>query len=116
VRGIVGTYHELNPFLEENPDGINLTAVTKEISERWKSLSQEDRVTITAGCVQEIEEERETKSLATHNVPLRAFYDARNTLQVVEKEVRSGSLSYLRSLISQRSTLTAISPIRKNRA
>jgi hypothetical protein len=81
--------------------------VTREISERWKSLSQEDRVTITAECVQEIEEERETKSLATHNVPLRAFYDARSTLQVVEKEVRSGTLSYLRSLISQRSTFNS---------
>jgi hypothetical protein len=61
---------------------------TKEISARWKLLSQEDRVAITAGCMEEIEEEREAKDLAQHNVPLKAFYDARSTVQGVEKEVR----------------------------
>jgi hypothetical protein len=60
---------------------------TKEISARWKSLSQEDRITITAGCMEEIEEEREAKNLALHNVPLNAFYDARGTVRAVEKEV-----------------------------
>ena len=79
---------------EENPAGVNLTEVTREISERWKSLSQEDRITITAGCMEEIEEEREMKTLVAHNVPLKAFYDARSTLQTVEKEV-SNVLSYL---------------------
>ena len=81
------TYQNLSRFLEENPDGVNLTAATKEISARWKSLSEEDRITVTAGCMQEIEEERETKDLALHNVPLQAFYDARRTVQAVEKEV-----------------------------
>ena len=81
------TYRELSHFLEANPDGVNLTAVTKEISARWKLLSQEDRVAVTAGSMQEIEEEREAKDLASHNVPLRAFYDARSTVQAVEKEV-----------------------------
>lgn len=61
--------------------------MAKEISARWKSLSQEDRISITAECMEEIEQEREAKSLASHNVPLRAFYDARSTLQSVEKEV-----------------------------
>ena len=44
---------------------------------------------MTAGCMQEIEEERKVKSLVSHNVPLAAFYDARSTLQNVEKEVRT---------------------------
>jgi hypothetical protein len=79
-------------FLEENPGGVNLMAVTKEISARWKSLSQEDRMRITAGCVEEIEEEREAKDLVAHNIPLKSFYDARSTLQSVEKEV-SNTLS-----------------------
>ncbi|KAF9789649.1 hypothetical protein BJ322DRAFT_991516, partial [Thelephora terrestris] len=80
---------ELRPDLssEENPGVVNLTAVTKEISARWQSLSKEDRIRVTAGCVEEIKEEREAKSLGTHNVPLRAFYDARGTLQSVEKEL-----------------------------
>jgi len=66
---------------------VNLTAVTKEISARWKSLSKEDRITATTECMQEIEEEREARDLASHNVPLRAFHDARSTIQAVEREV-----------------------------
>lgn len=82
------TYHELSrDFTEANPGGINLTAVSKEISERWNSLSKEDRIAITAGSVQEIEEEREAKDLASHNVPLAAFHDTRSTLQDIEKQV-----------------------------
>ena len=61
--------------------------MTKEISARWKSLSREDRIAATAECVQEIEEERKAKSLALYNVPLRAFQDARSTMQAVEKDV-----------------------------
>ena len=81
------TCRELSRFLEANPDGVNLTAVTKEISARWKLLSQEDCVAVTAGSMQEIEEEHEAKDLASHNIPLRAFYDTRSTVQVVETEV-----------------------------
>lgn len=74
-------------FLDENPDGVNLTAAVGEISKRWKLLSGEDRVAMTADSIQEIEDEREAKNLAPHNVPLWAFHDARNTIQTVEKEV-----------------------------
>ena len=95
---------------EENPGAVNLTAVTREISERWKSLSNEDRITVTADCMQEIEEDREVKSFASHNVPLTAFYDARSTLQAVEKEV-SEVLSYLRSLINKFHPLPQLSQL-----
>lgn len=74
-------------FLEENPGGMNLTAATKEISAHWKLLSDEDCIIATTECMQEIEEEREARSLASHNVPLRAFHDARSTIQAVEKDV-----------------------------
>jgi len=87
VQWVNITYHELICFPEENPDSVNLTAATKEISARWKSLSEEDRITATAQCMQEIEEEREARGLASHNVPLRAFHDARSTIQAVEKDV-----------------------------
>lgn len=78
---------KLDYLLETNPDGVNLTAATKEISARWRSLSKEDRISITTGPLQEIEEEREARELAQHNVPLKAFYDARSTVQAVGKEV-----------------------------
>ena len=66
---------------------MNLMATTKEISARWKSLSKEDRIIATTECMQEIEEEREVRGLASHNVPLRAFHDARSMVQAVEKDV-----------------------------
>ena len=74
--------------------------MAKDISARWKSLSEEDRIAVTTECVQEIEEEREARDLASHNVPLRAFYDARSTVQAVEKQV-SGTPSNLRSQINE---------------
>ena len=82
---------KLNLSPEANPD-VNLTAVAGEISARWKSLSKEDQIAITTGSMQEIEEEREVRDLAQHNVPLKAFHDARSTVQAVEKEVHSVSL------------------------
>ena len=66
---------------------MNLTAVTKEISAHWKVLSKEDRIATTTESMQEIKEECEARGLASHNVPLRAFHDARSTIQAVEKEV-----------------------------
>jgi len=88
--GIQCNVPKLSYFLEENPDGVNLTAATKEISARWKALSEEDCIAITTGSMQEIEEERENKVLALHNVPLQAFHDSRRTVQTVEKEVSRG--------------------------
>ena len=88
------TYQGLSNFPESNPHGVNLTAVTAEISARWKSLSKEDRIAATATCMQEIEDEREARDLAVHNVPLRVFHDARSTIQHVEKEV-GGVSAYL---------------------
>ena len=94
------TYHDLScSSIEANPGGVNLTAVAKEISARWQSLSKEDRINVTTGCMEEIEEEREAKKLGSHNVPLKAFYDARSTMQAVEKDV-SGALSDHQSQIN----------------
>ena len=89
--------------LEERDGEINLTEATKEISTRWKALSQEERIAVTTGSMQEIEDERETKCLASYNVPLRTFHDARATIQSVEKQV-SGLwlLSFISSLTDQR--------------
>ena len=86
--GSNATHQKLNHSPEVNPD-VNLTAVVGEISARWKSLSKEDRIAITTGSMQEIEEECEVRDLAQHKVPLKAFHDARSTVQAVEKEVRS---------------------------
>lgn len=94
-RAINLTYHDLSDVLEEAIGEINLTSVATEISARWRSLSQEDRIAATAGSMRDIEEEREAKDLMLHNVPLRAFYDARSTVQTVEKEVRDNTFPRL---------------------
>ncbi|KAF9789735.1 hypothetical protein BJ322DRAFT_1000888 [Thelephora terrestris] len=78
---------ELKRIKEANPGGIKLTDVSREISDRWKSLSQDDRIAITDGCMQEIEDQCEAKDLATQNIPLRAFRDARSTMLAIEKDL-----------------------------
>jgi hypothetical protein len=106
---------ELSCFLEANPGGVDLTVVAGEISARWKSLSKEDRITITAECMEEIEEEREAKDLASHNVPLQAFYDARSTMRAVEKEVCTWLLTVRSMITDQPATPRIVSTIvRKN--
>ena len=74
-------------FSEEHGADINLTAVNKEISESWRKLSPEERKAITAEPVQQLEEQRESRKLATHSVPLNSFHDARSTIQSIETQV-----------------------------
>ena len=78
---------------------MTLMAVAKEISACWQSLSKEDPINVTAGCMEEIEEEHEAKKLGSHNIPLKAFYNARSTMQAVKKDI-SGALSDHQSQIN----------------
>ena len=70
-----------------NASQINLTEVNKQISEKWRTLSLTQREDITAISMQKIEEQRESRKLAAHSVPLNAFHDARSTIQSVETQV-----------------------------
>lgn len=71
----------------EQGNNVNLTAVNKEISESWKKLSPEQRKAITAEPVQQLEEQRESRKLAAHSVPLNSFHDVRSTIQSIKTQV-----------------------------
>ena len=66
---------------------LNLTTVTKEISENWNRLSAEEREAITAEPVQQLEELRESRRLAAHSVPLNSFHDTKSTIKSIETQV-----------------------------
>jgi len=76
-------------FPGERGGDLNLTAVTKEISESWRRLSPEERQAITMEPIQQLEEQRESRKLAAHSVPLNSFHDARSTIQSIETQVSS---------------------------
>ena len=52
----------------DNASQINLTAVNKQISEKWRALSPAQRAEITTEWIQRIEEQREGKKLVAHTV------------------------------------------------
>ena len=66
---------------------MNLTAVTKEISENWNRLSAEEQEAITAEPMQQLEELRESRKLAAHSVPLNSFHDMKSTIKSIETQV-----------------------------
>jgi len=66
---------------------IKLTAINKQISDEWKTLSAAQREAITAEPIQQIEEQRENKKLVAHSIPLNAFHDARSTIRSIETQV-----------------------------
>jgi hypothetical protein len=76
-------------FPGERDEDLNLTTVIKEISESWKRLSPEERQAVTVEPMQQLEEQRESRKLAAHSVPLNSFHDARSTIQSIETQVSS---------------------------
>ena len=71
----------------ERGNGLNLTTVNKEISENWKRLSPEERKAVTVEPIQELEEQRESRKLAAHSVPLNSFHDTKSTIKSIETQV-----------------------------
>jgi hypothetical protein len=74
------------------PDGQprkKVSELTSEISARWNAMSPEDRQEATADGKLELEGHREMKALATRNIPVEVFNDARQTLDNLEREVKS---------------------------
>ena len=79
--------HGLPGEAGDDASDINLTEINKQISDQWKTLSPAQREAITVESIQRIEEQRESKKLVAHSIPLNAFHDARSTIQSVETQV-----------------------------
>ena len=71
----------------DDAQNIKLTAINKQISDEWKTLSAAQREAITAESMQQIEEQRENKKLVAHSIPLNTFHNARSTIQSIETQV-----------------------------
>jgi len=82
---MVMTYPYILPG--ERGEDLNLTAVIKEISDSWKRLSPEEQEAVTTEPMQQLEEQRESRKLGTHSIPLNSFHDARSTIQSIETQV-----------------------------
>ena len=72
---------------EGNRDRVS-DSVIASLKKMWADMSPEERTTLTADRVKELEARRENRAQGIRNVPLAAFHDARITLQTVYSEVR----------------------------
>lgn len=71
----------------ENPQNRRkVNELAPEISQRWKSMSEDEQNAIANELIPAIKEQREMNALARRNVPLATFGDAYKTLQNIESE------------------------------
>jgi len=61
--------------------------LSKDLTERWKAMTQAKKEAATLGAVEELKVQREMKALAMQNTRLSAFHDARTNLDAIEDEV-----------------------------
>ena len=59
----------------------------KDLSERWKNMSEEERTAAVGDGVEELEERRENRKEGVQNVLINSFHDTRATLGIVQREV-----------------------------
>ncbi|KAG1721553.1 uncharacterized protein EDB91DRAFT_1024695, partial [Suillus paluster] len=72
---------EVKRINAERPSGspsVKASQCVKELASRWNNMTKAAQEEETNDAVQSLEEFREMKNLALHNVPLNAFQDARS--------------------------------------
>ncbi|KAG2743899.1 hypothetical protein P692DRAFT_20746183 [Suillus brevipes Sb2] len=83
---------EVKHINAEHPSGspsVKASQCVKELASRWNNMTKAAEEEETNDAVQSLEEFREMKNLALHNVPLNAFQDVRKTLETLDREARS---------------------------
>lgn len=70
---------------------VKATQVRRDIAEKWNAMSQQEKIDATEGLMEDLEDHRNNKALASHNVPINAFHDIRATLDSVTQTVRRSS-------------------------
>jgi hypothetical protein len=66
---------------------LKASAYVSEISATWNELSKEEKAAVSADAMEELQDHRENKITAQHNMPLNAFQDTRATLNTLQKDV-----------------------------
>ncbi|KAG1869943.1 hypothetical protein F4604DRAFT_1583844 [Suillus subluteus] len=62
---------------------VKATQVGRDIAEKWNAMSQQEKIDATEGLMEDLEDHRNNKALASHNIPINAFHDIRATLDSV---------------------------------
>ncbi|KAG2369301.1 hypothetical protein BDR07DRAFT_1371600 [Suillus spraguei] len=62
---------------------VKATQVVCDIAEKWNTISQQEKTDTTEGLMEDLEDHRNNKDLASHNVPINAFHDICTTLDSV---------------------------------
>ncbi|KAG1836873.1 hypothetical protein DFJ58DRAFT_734671 [Suillus subalutaceus] len=59
---------------------VKATQAGRDIAAKWNAMSQQEKIDATEGLMEDLEDHRNNKALASHNVPINAFHDIRATL------------------------------------
>lgn len=76
--------------LLEHPPGsacLKASQCVKELAACWNDMSKDEQKNETTDAIKDLEDHRESKQLAQHNVPLNAFQDVRKSLDSLDREV-----------------------------
>ncbi|KAI0362964.1 hypothetical protein BV20DRAFT_959252 [Pilatotrama ljubarskyi] len=63
--------------------------MAKTMSQKWQQMNKEEKDAVTAGLVEQLEDRRNEKATASHNVPLASLGDAHRTIISIEQECRN---------------------------
>jgi hypothetical protein len=58
-----------------------------QISEKWQSMSKEEKIAATDSSLQDLKDQKEMRALSLQNVPINAFHDVRSNLTAIKSEV-----------------------------
>jgi hypothetical protein len=59
----------------------------KDLSERWKDMSKDEREAITEDTVGDLNDHQEMKELSQRNIAVSSFQDGKRTLASIDREV-----------------------------
>ncbi|EKM49190.1 uncharacterized protein PHACADRAFT_33584 [Phanerochaete carnosa HHB-10118-sp] len=76
---------------KENSGGMRERAgnFSAELSARWANMTPEEQDEAVKDQIEELDQRRENKKYAPHNVSISSFHDSRATLEKVERELKA---------------------------
>ncbi|KAG2126017.1 hypothetical protein DEU56DRAFT_743179 [Suillus clintonianus] len=83
---------EVKRMNQERPPGspfLKASHCVKGLAARWNGMSKDEQEKETADAMKDLEDHRESKQLALHNVPLNAFQDVRKSLELLDREIHA---------------------------
>ncbi|KAI0682974.1 hypothetical protein BC835DRAFT_1423759 [Cytidiella melzeri] len=78
-----------NNALPANVPCVKAPAIMADLHSEWNSLLLTEKMDVTQDTVTQLGEVREMRNLATHNVSLTTFHDARATLRTIQTQLKN---------------------------